>query len=70
MSLFVLEAIFRLFEIRGAIPRNDDFHGGPDRSSLTANTSRLARILAVFVVIFALLSLMLWTAVWLAIKSL
>ena len=70
MSLFVLEAIFRLFEIRGTIPRGDDFHGGPDRSSLTANTSRLARILAVFVVIFALLSLVVWAALWLAIKSL
>jgi hypothetical protein len=70
MSLFVLDAIFRVFGIRGTIPGDDDFHGGPDRSSLTANSGRLMRILAVFVVIVAVLSLVLWAAVWLAIKSL
>lgn len=68
MSLFVLDAIFRVFGIRGPIPGNDDFHGGPDRSSLAAVGSRLTRILAVFVVIVALVSLVLWAAVWLAIK--
>lgn len=67
MSLFVLDAIFRVFGIRGHIPGNDDFHGGPDRSPLAANGSRLTRILAVFV-IFAFGSLVLWAAVWLAIK--
>ena len=70
MSLFVLEAIFRIFGIRGPVRGNDDFYGGPDRSSLAANGSSLTRILAVFVVIFALLSLVVWAAVWLAIKSL
>ncbi len=68
MSLFVLDAIFRVFGIRGPVPGNDDFHGGPDRSSLAANGSRLTRILAVIVVIVALVSLVLWAAVWLAIK--
>jgi hypothetical protein len=70
MSLFVLEAIFRVFGIRGPIPGDDDFRGGPYNSSVAANASRLTRILAVFVVIVALLSLVLWAAVWLAIKSL
>jgi hypothetical protein len=70
MSLFVLDAIFRVFGIRGPIPGNDDFHGGPDRSPLAANGHSLRRILAVFVVIATLLSLVVWAAVWLAIRSL
>jgi len=69
MSLFVLEAIFWVFGVRGHIPGHDDFHGGPERSSLTAN-SRLMRILAIFFVVVAVLSLVVWATVWLAIKSL
>ena len=68
MRLFVLDVIFQVFGIRGPVRGNDDFHGGPDRSSLAANASSLTRILAVFIVIAALLSLALWAAVWLAIK--
>jgi hypothetical protein len=70
MSLFVLGAIFRVFGIRGPIPGNDDFRGGPDRSSLAANGHSLTQILAILVVIATLLSLIVWAAVWLAIKSL
>jgi hypothetical protein len=70
MNLFVLDAVFRILGIRGPISRDDEFRRGPDRSSLTANASRLTRILVVFVVIVALLSLALWAAVWLAIQSL
>jgi hypothetical protein len=70
MSLFVLEAIFRVFGIRGPIPGRGDFHGGPDRSPLAANGHSLAQILAVLVVIATLLTLLVWAAVWLAIKSL
>ena len=70
MSLFVLDVIFRVFGIRGPIPGPDDFHGGPDRSPLAANGPSLRRILAVFVVIATLLSLVVWAAVWLAIRSL
>jgi hypothetical protein len=70
MNLFVLDAVFRVFGSRGPAPGNDDFHGGPDRSSLAANGPSLTRILAVFVTIAALLSLVVWAAVWLAIKSL
>jgi hypothetical protein len=70
MSLFVLDAILRVFGIRGPIPGDDDFHGGPDRSSLAANGYSLTGILAVLVVIAALLSLIVWAAVWLAIRSL
>lgn len=70
MSLFVLGAIFRVFGIRGPVPGHDDFHGGPDRSPLEANGHSLRQILAVFVLVAALLSLVVWAAVWLAIKSL
>lgn len=70
MSLFVLDAILWICEIRGHIPGHDDFYGGPNRSSLTANTGRLLPILAAFVVVAALLSLVVWAAVWLAIRSL
>jgi hypothetical protein len=70
MSLFVLDAIFRVFGIRGHIPGHDDFDGGPDRSSLTVGTGGLMRILAVYFVVVAILSLVLWAAVWLAMKPL
>ena len=70
MSLFVLDAIFRVFGIRGPVRGNDDFHGGPDRSSLAANGPSLTLILTAFVVIATLLSLVVWAAVWLAIRSL
>jgi len=70
MSLFVLDAILQVFGIRGPVRGNDDFNRGPDRSSLASNGHSLTRILAVFVVIATLLSLAVWAAVWLAIKSL
>jgi hypothetical protein len=70
MSLFVLEAIFRIFGIRGTFPGDGEFHGGPDRSPLAADGRSLTRILAILVVIATLLSLVVWAAVWLAIKSL
>ncbi len=70
MSLFVLDAIFWICGIRGHIPGHDDFHGGPNKSSVGADTGRLMRILAIFVVVAALLSLVVWAAVWVAIKSL
>ena len=70
MSLFILDTIFRVFGIRGPVSGNDDFHWEPDRPSLAAKGGSLTRVLAVFVVIAALLSLVVWAAVWLAIKSL
>ena len=68
MSLFILDAIFRVFGIRGHIPGRDDFDGGPDRSSFGTDSDRLMRYLAVFVVVAALLSLLLWATVWLPSK--
>jgi hypothetical protein len=69
MSLFVLDTIFWILGIRGHIPGHDDFHGGPHKSSFVSNP-RLMWILVVFVLVVALLSLAVWAAVWLAIRSL
>ncbi len=70
MSLYVLEAVLRIVGIRSHIPQHDDFPVGRNESSLAAATGRLMRILAAFVVSVATLSLVLWAAVWLAIRLL
>jgi hypothetical protein len=70
MGLYVLEAVFWIFGIRGHSPQHGGFGSGPTRSSFAANTSTLMRILAACVAAVALLSLVLWAAVWLAIKLL
>ena len=70
MSLFVLDAVLRIFGIRGHIPQNDGSPAGRSGSSFAANTSTLMRVLAATVVSIVFLSLVLWAAVWLAIKLL
>jgi hypothetical protein len=69
MSLFVLDTILWILGIRGHIPGHDDFQGGPNKSSFFGNPS-LMWILVVFAFVVALLSLVAWGAVWLAIKLL
>ena len=68
MSLYVLDLVLFIFGIRGHIPQHDDSGAGPNRSSFASSTNRLMRILAAAVVAVLLLSLVLWAAVWLAIK--
>ena len=70
MSLYVLDALIWILGIRGHIPHNGDFGPAPGPSAFGANTGTLMRNLAVFVVMVALLSLVLWLGVWLAIKLL
>jgi hypothetical protein len=70
MSLFVLEAILRIFGIRGHIPQDDGFRAGGSGSPFSDNTGALMRVLAAVVVSVLLLSLALWATVWLAIKLL
>jgi hypothetical protein len=70
MSLYILDAVIWILGIRGHIPQNGDFGAGPNRSSLAGNANRLMLVLAAFVAVVALLSLVLWAAVWLAIKLL
>jgi hypothetical protein len=69
MSLFVLDAVLWIFGIRGHIPQDDGFPTGRSQSS-AANTGALMRVLAAVVTSVVFLSLVLWAAVWLAIKLL
>lgn len=70
MSLSMLKLVPWIIGIRGHIPQNDDFRGDRNESSLAADFSPLARILAVFAVAVVSLSLVLWVSVWLAIRLL
>jgi hypothetical protein len=70
MGLFMLDAVLWTFGIRGHVPQDDGFPDGRDGSSFAANTSKLMRILAAAVISVVFLSLVLWAAVWLAIKLL
>ena len=63
MSLYVREAFLWIIGIRGHVPR-------PGGSPSSPGTGTLLRVLAVFVVSIVFLSLVLWTAVWLAIRFL
>jgi hypothetical protein len=70
MSLYILDAVFWILGIRGHVPPNGDFPAGPEKPSHATNASRLLRILAASAVAIALLSLILWAVVWLALKLL
>jgi hypothetical protein len=70
MSLFMLDAVLWIFGLRGHIPQNDGLPDERGRSSFAQNTATLMRLLAVGVISVAFLSLVLWAAVWLAIKVL
>lgn len=70
MSLFMLDAVLWIFGIRGHIPQHDGFPDGRGGSSFAANVAPLMRVLAIAVVAVVFLSLVLWAAVWLAIKVL
>ena len=70
MSLYVLDAFFWILGIRGHIPQSGDFRPVPGQSSFGTSTGMLMRALAAFAVTIAFLSLVLWLAVWLAIKLL
>ncbi len=71
MSLFVLNVVLGALGIRGHIPRDDGWlPAGGGGSSFAGDTGTLLRVLAVAVAGIGLLSLLLWAAVWLAIKVL
>jgi hypothetical protein len=70
MGLYVLDALFWIIGIRGHAPHYDAFRPGRGGSSPAASTGPLLRVLAAIVTSVAFLSLVLWTAVWLAIKLL
>jgi hypothetical protein len=69
MSPYILNALLGIIGIRGHIPHYEEFR--PDRSGpSSASAGRLWRILAAVVVSVVFLSLVLWAAVWLAIRLL
>jgi hypothetical protein len=70
MSLYVLDAVLWIFGIRGHISQHDGFYAGRSESWFAANVGRLMRVLAASVVAVVLPWLVLWAAVWFAIKLL
>ena len=66
MSLYVLDAFIWILGIRGHIPQSGEF--GPVTNRASVGAGALIRALTVFIGMVAFLSLVLWMAVWLAIK--
>ncbi|PIT01250.1 hypothetical protein TSA1_11145 [Bradyrhizobium nitroreducens] len=60
MRLLALELILSLLDVRGHIPRFDDFRPAPVAPAGTA------RALAAVIAVLAVLSLAIWAVVWLA----
>lgn len=70
MGLNLLDAMIWILGIRGHIPRHDNFHPAHGGSSLGAASSAAIRILAATLASLAVLALVLWAAVWCAIRLL
>lgn len=68
MGLLILDVVLWLLGVRGHIPRSDGFRPVPSETS--ASRSALSRILVTLIAVFAVLSLAVWTTVWLAIQLL
>ena len=66
MRLLALELIFVLLDVRGHIPRLDDFRPAPTASAPVG----VVRALAAAMAVFAALALAVWGLVWLAISLL
>jgi len=66
MSLLAFELILSLLDIRGNIPRFDDFRPAPATSAPIG----IVRALAAAIAVFAVLSLGVWATVWLAVHLL
>lgn len=67
MRLFALELILSLLEVRGHIPRFDDFRPAP---AAPAPIGGMVRALAAAIAVFVALSLAIWGLVWLAVNLL
>jgi hypothetical protein len=70
MSLYVLDAVLRILDIRGHIPQHGEFGMSRSESAFAANTNTLMQLLAAVVFPVGLVALALWAAVWLALKLL
>jgi hypothetical protein len=70
MSLYLLDAMLWILGIRGHIPQHDDFHAASGGAPLATGGGAWIGILIAVVASLASLALMLWAAVWLAIRLL
>jgi hypothetical protein len=70
MGLYVLDAAIWILGIRGHIPQHDNFHPAQRGSSPGAASNAAIRILAATAGSLAFLALVLWAAVWCAIRLL
>lgn len=68
MASLALDLVLWLTDVRGHIPRFDDFRPVPAAPSV--GTGHLVRVLAITAAIFAALSLAVWGTVWIAIQLL
>ncbi len=68
MGLYVLQVMLWILDIRGHIPKFEDYRPVPTGRSPAA--SPLVRTLTVLVVTVAVVALAVWAAVWLAIHLL
>jgi len=66
MASFALALVLWFADIRGHIPRFDDFR--PVHASPTAGAGYVVRVLAIVASVFAALSLAVWGTVWIAIQ--
>ncbi|MCK1708852.1 MULTISPECIES: hypothetical protein [unclassified Bradyrhizobium] len=68
MASLALDLVLWLTDVRGHIPRFDDFRPVPAASS--SGAGYLVRVLTIMASVFAALSLAVWGWVWLAIQLL
>ncbi|PJG52652.1 hypothetical protein CVM73_24905 [Bradyrhizobium forestalis] len=66
MRLLALELILSLPDVRGHIPRFDDFRPAP----ATPAAAGVVRALAAAIAVFVVLALAIWGTVWLAVHLL
>jgi hypothetical protein len=68
MASFALDLVLWLADIRGHIPRFDDFR--PTPAAPAAGDNHLIRTLIIGAALFAAFSLAVWATVWIAIELL
>lgn len=66
MAPLALALVLWLTGVRGHIPRFDDFRPVP--AAPAAGAGHIVRVLAITALVFAVLSLALWSTVWIAIQ--
>lgn len=68
MGVLARDIVLWLLEVRGHIPRFDDFRPMPEAPA--GNAGNVMRAIAAIIAVFGALSLAVWATVWLAIQLL